>query len=819
MCKFLLKLLLFFCFLSIFATHKASACDTPACSKEILPITNQVIAIQDGVWTDVAVWNTGVVPVGGKNVVIPPGVTVTYNKNMGATAAAIRSVLVEGTLKFSATVNTNLNVDTIVVMDTGTLEVGNPTTPIASNRVAKITFSGNLIDTTKDIQLKGLGLISHGTTTIHGMIKSSYHKLLGSVSGNVITTDVTPTGWKIGDTVVITGSDYVELPTQTSQVTLDQYETHDEVRTISAITGNTITLNSPLGELRSDGLPKKHEKIHPGMELYVGNLTRNVKFSTITANKDIIARHGHTMFMTSSNVSINYASFVDMGRSDKSYPLTTMFANGTINSAIPPLTIENSTTTATSNMKGRYPIHIHLLGTSYTNPVIIKGNSILNSPGWGLSLHTSYGRIEDNIGFNNFASHFVTEEGNEKGEFIGNLAIKSVGDTVDDSQIQTVGGTPQPLGRMINKGYRSYDQPYLKNGVDTGIVKVFDQGQLGNCFWMQARNVAVQNNIAAGCSKDGFSWFHRNINIIEIPYQDIRNSNREIMSWKKKYNNNQPIMFTNEEVPLTDIDNNTILASHQGFAVVKEDPIAQHNVMTHITGTRAFNVLRGIEFGYTSDYLIEDTKLYAQNMGTSIFDVGLNTNNSLENMIFKDFLISGWEYPMDYTVEFPIGTLNPANMAFTNGTVQLYNSTTTVNFDPSQHIYEFNVRPRVNAYFPDLQQVTTVNPISATLTDIVIPTIPINQSGWWNSWYKVHATLTDSGGIAPSAAPGAGYESYSWASDWKGSAIRARYLEQINGVYVNRTINNLGQPCILVKDHYADRFTKQVYPIDICFPY
>lgn len=807
--------------LALLVHFPAFSCDTPACSVAILPTNNQVIAVQNGAWNTAATWNTGVVPAAGKNVVIPAGISVTYNKNMSITGSSIRSVLIQGTLSFSTSVNTGMNVDTIVVDSTGTLNIGTSSTPINSAKVANIVFNGATINTSTDPQLKGIGGLFHGTVNIYGSPKTPYLKVAGTgnVTGSSITLESAPSGWVVGDKIVVTGSDFVGFPNQQTQLSLANYETHDEVRSITSISGNVVTLDSALGSLRSNSTPNKHARIHPEQPVYMANLTRNVRFFTLTANKDTIYRRGHIMFMTSPNVVVKNASFTNMGRTDKSYPVTAKFANGVVPGSNPVVTTTGSGTTATSNMRGRYSLHIHKVGSAATTPIVVEKNTFEDSPGWMMSLHSSYGHIANNVSFSSLASHFVAEDGDERGEFQGNLAIKSVGDTVDDCQVHVVGGPCVSNARGINKGYASYDPTYDVNGNITAITKIQDDGQLGNCYWFQSRNLAVEDNIAVSCSKNGFSWFHRNVNEVAVPTNEIRNSNRDIMAWHKKISNTLPVVFFRDEIPLTDINNNVAIASSLGLGVVKEEPNQSHNVINHIFGTRAFNVEKGVEFGYTGHYLVEDTQVFMQDKGMVSNDVGLGTNNHLENMMFKDFLISGWSYPADYTEEFPIGTLSPSAMSFVNGQVIPYGSSTSVDFDPARHIYEFDTFPRVNLYLPDVQKVQTLSTTTPTLTNVVIPTIPVATTGWWNQTWHVTGTLTDSGGVVPSSDAQSPYTVYSFKSEWNGNAIRARYLEQVGGVYVNRTTNSQGQPCILVHDHFSDRYTREVVPFDVCFPY
>jgi hypothetical protein len=801
---------------------QANACDTSQCSVSILPITNQTIAVNSGSWDAPTTWNTGIVPGANKNVVIPVGITVTYNINIALTAAApIRSILVSGALTFDKSNNSALVVDTLVIDSSGILNIGTDTAPIQADKTAKVVFAGGDISTLDDPQLKGRGLLNHGTININGATKTSYISVSGTgdVVGSVIALSSAPVGWRVGDTVLVTGSDPVELPTQSTQVTSSQYETHDELRVITAVSGATVTIDNGLGALRSNGLPNKHTRQYPGMPIYMANMTRNVQFSTSAANIDNISRRGHTMFMSSPNVSIKNAAFVDLGRSDKSYPLTAKFANGVIPGSSPLVTTTGSDTVFNSNMRGRYPVHFHKIGVSQTTPITFTGNVIMRSPGWGVSLHTSFANVSDNVSYDIFASHFVTEDGNERGHFDHNLAVKSVGDTVDDFQVDVIGGQPVSLSRKISKGYWSYDNTYNTDGSVASIAKLQDDGQTGNCFWMQSRNIEFTNNTANSCSQYGFMFFHRHISSGDTPYALLTTPHRDLISWHNKISNTLPIVFDANEVPLVNITNNESVASDGALIVVKANNNQNHNIYNHIKGIRGFATGdKCLEFGYTGHYFVEDIGCYSRL--TKIYRVAMDTNVEVENIIFKDFNLVGWDYPVDVNLTFS-GLPNTTAATFINGSVTTKSGITS-EFDPASHIFAFNYFPRVSAYLPELQKVVAPNSDMLAgsgfvpyLTGVSIPPI-VMINGWWNSKYIWTATLHDSAGIAPSNSYPYGISSFE--SKWIGKAVRARWEEKINNVFVNRSTTAEGVQCVILHDHFADRVNGAVVPFDVCVP-
>lgn len=812
--------------ISAFMSPVIIACDTAACSVAILPTDNQVTAISNGAWNTAATWSTGVVPGSSKNVIIPQGLSVTYNRNSGIASVPMRSVLVQGTLSFSTTVNTGFVVDTLVVDSTGVLNIGTSASGIAPNRIAKVVFAGGDLSALTDPQLKGRGLLNHGAVNVYGSQKTPYVAAagIGSVTGSSVNLKSIPAGWLVGDSVLITGSDYEALPAQTTQVTSAQYETHDEVRTIAAISGYTVTFNSALGSLRSDGSVNKHERVHPGMDIYVANLTRNVQLSTAAANVSNISRRGHSMFMGSPNVSINNASFVDMGRSDKSYPLTAKFANGVVPGSNPVVTTAGSTTQFNSNMRGRYPAHFHKIGEAQSIPVTFSGNVILRSPGWGVSLHSSHGNISNNVSYDVFGSHFVSEDGDERGHIDHNLAVKSIGDTVEDCQYKAVGGACEPLARKQSKGFKAYDVTVDGSGNPLSYAAIQDDGQVGNCYWLQSRNLEVTDNLANSCSKSGFMFFHRHVVAIDIPYADLTTPHRDIIAWHKKISNTLPIVFARDEVPLVSVVNNKTTASHTGLDVIKAENNQQHNVFNHIVGTRSYNVARGMGLGYTGKYLVEDTEVYAMAGFTGQYEIGIETNNLVENLTMKGFTISGWDYPMDSAIWFE-ATKRPSAITFIDGHIQNAGNPVLTDFDPALHLFEFDTYPRVSSYLPDIHKVVALNTnmtegsgFIPEITDVDMPVLDVGVTGWWNQEYKWTATLTDSAGVAPFSLPTSDYSVNSLESKWLGQAVRARWMEKVGTTYVNRVLEPDGSTCLILNDHIMDRVNRQLVEAEVCIP-
>ncbi len=393
-------------------------------------------ASADGNWASGATWNTGTVPGAGSRVVIPAGRTVTYNSTSTANVSWVR---VEGTFRFSTTQSTVLNVETIVVTPTGYYEQGTSASPIPAAYTSVITFvdNGALTDTYKLAR----GLIAHGKTRIHGASLTAFLKTTAGLAAGATqaTLASVPSNWKVGDQVAITGMRYNQ----------------DEIKTISAISGSTITFNSGLTNMR------KVDFATWGVYPYLANTTRNIRYRS--ANTGDHSRKGHVMFMHNPDVDVRYAGFYDLGRTRKDIPVTDS---------------ETASLPTGDNPRGKYALHFHRTGHKNASiaPAYVVGCAVVNSPGWGYVNHDSYVNFEDNVSYNAVGAHYVLENGAERGAFRRNIAMKATGGS----------------------------NRFIKTGVDT-----HDLAHSGHGFWFQGGNYIAENNVASGCSDGGFTWFSR----------------------------------------------------------------------------------------------------------------------------------------------------------------------------------------------------------------------------------------------------------------------------------------------------------------------
>lgn len=352
-------------------------------------------AISRGLWSDPATWLGGLVPTADARVWIPGGTGVTVDAVYRDSLEWLRA---DGLLSFATDRDTGLKVETVVVAPGGRFEMGTAESPVLAEFEAKLIFAdrGELAAT--DARKLGRGLISHGSVSIHGAATTPYLALegLGARSRSTSLTLVEePAGWKVGDRVVLTGTDMWRRD--------DDFEGR-----IVAIDGRTVTLDKPL---------EHHHLVHDDrFRVYLANVSRNAVLES--ENAQDVSRRGHVMFMHSNDVQVAFTGFYGLGRTDKRTPIDDV-------EFIEDGTVEPRTG---ANPRGRYAVHFHRTGIGPdSRPSVIRGSAVVDSPGWGVVNHSSNVQVEDNVSFDIVGAHFVTEAGDEVGSFRRNLAIKSEG--------------------------------------------------------------------------------------------------------------------------------------------------------------------------------------------------------------------------------------------------------------------------------------------------------------------------------------------------------------------------------------------------------
>lgn len=375
-------------------------------------------------------------PRAGDKVTIPAGKEVVLD----VSPPALGSLTIDGTLSFADTRDLELTTEWIVVH--GELEIGTAARP--HTRKATITLTNNTPDEEpmKDMGDRGI-MIMGGTLNLHGERQHTWTKLAQTAAAGSSSIQVLDaSGWRVGDEIVLASTDYD--PRQA------------ERRTISAIRGNTITLD------------RKLEYMHFGKITFdvdergeVGLLTRNIRIQA-SADAEQSFQGGHVMAMGASRMFVEGVEFNRMGQN---------------------LTL------------ARYPIHWHLIGDATGQ--YIRNAAIHDTYNRCVTVHgTNNLQVENNVTYNTVGHCFFLEDGIETGnQYVRNLAIQTKCHTsrpCDPTNLAPFGASSDGLNFKIT-------------GQESTDVLIPSDNTVSS-FWITNPDNTYRDNVAAGSDATGF-WF------------------------------------------------------------------------------------------------------------------------------------------------------------------------------------------------------------------------------------------------------------------------------------------------------------------------
>jgi hypothetical protein len=538
-----------------------------------------VTAAGDGAWSDTGLWG-GDLPAASDAVLVPAGATVTVD----GVDADIRHLRVDGHLVFDPSQSSTLTLDTLEVTEDGQLTIGTGAQPVADPVEVRIRFrSDSDIDVAWDPNLVSRGLVADGDVEIHGQPRTVHIKVAADplAGDDTLTLAGTPEHWRVGDRIVITGTRYSGWKWDNDINTVRYHGTQDEVRTITAIDGNEITLDEAL----------EHDHVSPRADLKasVANFTRSVVFETVDGESAPVHRRGHVMLRHHTGFDVRYAAFIELGRTDKSVESFALDQLGTVE--------------ADSNVRGRYALHFHMTGIDTPRePAMAVGNAVFHSPGWGYVHHASNAIFHDNASFDTFGAGFVAETGDEIGAWTDNIAIKAEGNSAFNP----------------------------KNGNDPDA---FDMGRTGDGFWFQGRMVRAVGNVAASVNH-GYVYLHRGSGMNGFP-----NDAFMLPEALRIAGDASP-----DDAPIFNFHDNEAFASTVGIYVVKANPNQQHDIHSHLSKFTAWEVRAGAAMEYTSHYLLEDFDIIGNTpepFRNPAFGIDFGTNTS--DMVINRATIEGME--------------------------------------------------------------------------------------------------------------------------------------------------------------------------------
>lgn len=369
----------------------------------LVPVTKATcIAKQSGLWSNPVTWG-GTLPKTDDFVLIPGAVSVTQDID----TPKLKVVRIDGTFSPAMNAKCTLWTDLIVSTESGVFAAGmGDTAAFTGQWNIKIADYGPL-DPFVDPYYLGRGLITLGQVSIYGTPRTSRAFLAAdALDGQLSLNLKTPMqNLIVGDHLFVPGVFIPRVPRSWSDPPYGAAD--DDIAIVQSISsdGLTIGLTTPLKHdhllLDGKGLPRP---------MFVANITpRNVH---IFSENPSPTTRGHVMLMRSDMSVprvIHGASFFDLGRTDKSQPLTrTELGQGT------------------TNVPGRYSLHFHEGGTDVAGMQADVSDCLVSgSPGWGFVNHS------DNVCFTRcvtlgvFGAGAVGEKGNEIGCYCDLTVLRS----------------------------------------------------------------------------------------------------------------------------------------------------------------------------------------------------------------------------------------------------------------------------------------------------------------------------------------------------------------------------------------------------------
>ena len=358
---------------------------------------------QNGAWSDKQTWEPQRIPKQGDRVLVSSGTTVEYDVK---STEVVRLVQIVGTLQFAMDRDTELNVGLVTIQHQSecsehgfacefegskdgpttpadkwpSLIVGTLEHPLPAAHTARIRLH----------HLKGMDAndapaiaCCSGRLELHGSpLARTWIKLGADVAAG--ETDVklseAMTDWRVGDEVIVTATKRAGGSGSFRPGPNRDREPQTEERIITAINGDTSTLNEPLKFAHSGSGEFRGE---------IANLSRNV----IVESADPKGVRGHTVYHRFSKGGISYARFAHLGK---------------------------------EGVLGRYAIHYHLVGDSMRGSTV-HGVAVVDSHNRWVTIHgTQYLVVRDCVGYQSVGHGFFLEDGTEVYNLLDrNLAVQA----------------------------------------------------------------------------------------------------------------------------------------------------------------------------------------------------------------------------------------------------------------------------------------------------------------------------------------------------------------------------------------------------------
>lgn len=617
------------------------------------------VAVNSGDWFNPGTWASGEVPGAGALVHIPEGVSIAYE---GSSDAGLFIVRVDGALNFFADdgQSTKMVVDTIITApgsslvmaadaDTaGDIDVvfteGTPGAH-ASHFTTGTVGHGVLGRTSWDPEQLSLGLVAGGDVTIKGQDVESGLQLAESPMAGatelIFNSDGTDFGWEPGQLITVGGTEFLGRHPDGRMISEDEVREITDVRLEDG--KMIVTLDAAL-EFDHPG------KIDPTTDIemtgYVGNMSRNVTFSSAAADNNgdgipedaysigqaipesahYVTERGHVMFMHNDDVSVLNTAFHGLGRTDKTREIDDFKIGGIHNHRLvndqgvlgeydPNTDFEIETPASLiQNMRGRYAVHIHEarkvdhddhddhsghMGHGVIGPCPETGGSICHCGD------------QDNDGILDCDDDDYFEgaylEGNAVWGSPGWGIVQHSSDAVlKDNVVVGVNGSAivsesgDETGRWEgNLTLNTYGVGHHGPYEDSDDFNE-NEGAEGIGYYLKARAIEVIDNVAQSSARSGFFYHNNGV--------DFRDTPADALDFEGVGHGLEGIHT--EDVPIRHFEGNEVIAAETGIRIAT-DPLDGtrkfNDAWSHFKDFKAWEIDEaGVSITYSSKYIFED---------------------------------------------------------------------------------------------------------------------------------------------------------------------------------------------------------------------
>ncbi len=335
-------------------------------------VTHRVI--KDGLWADPSIWGNGEVPNSGAKVHIPEEINVVLDFT---NETHLKSVRIDGSLIFATDADTQLMVDTMLVNESGILEIGNSQNPVKDGVEALLAINAyDLTNHDDDTQYLGAVLYSLGQVTMYGQEKTAKASLLETpeLGDRELVLKEIPENWKQGDIVVIAGSRLERDEEYTLQV--------------DYINGQHVGVTA-VGQDQSEweGLKNDHG-IHRDLETIAVNVSRNTGISSSQPAIGAESAQGNVIFYGdgAANADLSYVGAYGLGAGTRGND------QQIVDFEKPAIAFHESTN---------------------TNPTIVEGLALVDAPESGIEVKNSNVFVSNSVAFDADGGAYLTENGSE----------------------------------------------------------------------------------------------------------------------------------------------------------------------------------------------------------------------------------------------------------------------------------------------------------------------------------------------------------------------------------------------------------------------